>query len=356
VQDFFASPLSAREVRAACDGVHGEGRDVREPREPGPAIHRATHAPQEARTEGQVYLDLLGRRGLVRRRPCGRSWRRSPCFAARRRPGRARNPVGVAMPSVRHLFTAILMRRGRVRHPQRGGVMILVERKGSAYMQDRYDAQPRRAVRAAAADRGRAKMLLKEDISPPTSIGSFSCRPPPGDRTARLAFRSCRSATTPAPPRAADLATFQQAQAEYQSHRQFVVAPAWTSACCSRSPSQPGGVRRDPRRLVVEQQVSILARCGPAPRSSATRSRWHVDPEPAALQRLAQLEKMIDCRRTTAGRALPPAGVRHVPDQRLTRVQPAAFDLPEASRSWWAATTRVQQHQVRTVLPGEYAT
>ena len=66
VQDLFPTALSnaAKYVIPATtfaekDGVFVNYDDLAQ------AIHRAVHPPQEARTEGQVYLDLLGRTGLV---------------------------------------------------------------------------------------------------------------------------------------------------------------------------------------------------------------------------------------------------------------------------------------------------
>ena len=66
VQDLFPTALSnaAKYVIPATtfaekDGVFVNYGDLAQ------AIHRAVHPPQEARTEGQVYLDLLGRTGLV---------------------------------------------------------------------------------------------------------------------------------------------------------------------------------------------------------------------------------------------------------------------------------------------------
>jgi NADH-quinone oxidoreductase subunit G len=66
VQDLFPTALSnaAKYVIPATtfaekDGVFVNHADLAQ------AIHRAVRPPQEARTEGQVYLDLLGRTGLV---------------------------------------------------------------------------------------------------------------------------------------------------------------------------------------------------------------------------------------------------------------------------------------------------
>ena len=66
VQDLFGSNLSniAKYVLPATTFAEKEGTFVNHANL-AQTIHRANHAPQEARTEGQVALDLLERRGLI---------------------------------------------------------------------------------------------------------------------------------------------------------------------------------------------------------------------------------------------------------------------------------------------------
>jgi NADH-quinone oxidoreductase subunit G len=66
VQDFFATALSARAnyLFPATSFAEKEGTFVNHANL-AQTIHRAIHPPQEARTEGQVYLDLMERRGLI---------------------------------------------------------------------------------------------------------------------------------------------------------------------------------------------------------------------------------------------------------------------------------------------------
>ena len=66
VQDFFATALSARAnyLLPATSFAEKEGTFINHANL-AQTIHRAIHPPQEARTEGQVYLDLMERRGLI---------------------------------------------------------------------------------------------------------------------------------------------------------------------------------------------------------------------------------------------------------------------------------------------------
>ncbi|HLW68726.1 MAG TPA: molybdopterin-dependent oxidoreductase [Gemmataceae bacterium] len=66
VQDFFTTALSARANYAlpATSFAEKEGTFINHANL-AQTIHRAIHPPQEARTEGQVYLDLMERRGLI---------------------------------------------------------------------------------------------------------------------------------------------------------------------------------------------------------------------------------------------------------------------------------------------------
>jgi NADH-quinone oxidoreductase subunit G len=67
VQDFFASALTnaAKYVLPATAFAEKEGTYVNHAGL-AQSLKRATHAPQEARTEGQVYADLMERTGLLR--------------------------------------------------------------------------------------------------------------------------------------------------------------------------------------------------------------------------------------------------------------------------------------------------
>lgn len=69
VQDFFPSPMSAvaKYILPATAFAEKEGTFVNHA---GLAqvVRRAAHAPNESRTEGQVYLDLMDRRGLIQAR------------------------------------------------------------------------------------------------------------------------------------------------------------------------------------------------------------------------------------------------------------------------------------------------
>ena len=66
VQDFFRSPLTenARYVLPATAFPEKSGTFVNHANL-AQTITRASHPPQEARTEGQVYLDLMSRHGLI---------------------------------------------------------------------------------------------------------------------------------------------------------------------------------------------------------------------------------------------------------------------------------------------------
>ena len=66
VQDFFHSPLTdaAKYVLPATAFSEKSGTFVNHANL-AQSINRATHPPQEARTEGQVYLDLMNRHGLI---------------------------------------------------------------------------------------------------------------------------------------------------------------------------------------------------------------------------------------------------------------------------------------------------
>ncbi|MFL5340466.1 MAG: NADH-quinone oxidoreductase subunit NuoH [Gemmataceae bacterium] len=105
--------------------------------------------------------------------------------------------------------------------------MILVERKVSAYMQDRLGPNRVGPYGLLQPIVDGAKMLLKEDIIP-THVDKifFLLAPCIAAGTALLAFAIVPFGPTSAPPPpAAGAAAFDSAQAEYQSHHQFVVAP-----------------------------------------------------------------------------------------------------------------------------------
>ena len=66
VQDLLPSPVIGRgQVRAAGGEFRGEGWHVRQPRRPGPGDPLGGRPSGLGRTDGQVFLDLLERRGLV---------------------------------------------------------------------------------------------------------------------------------------------------------------------------------------------------------------------------------------------------------------------------------------------------
>jgi NADH-quinone oxidoreductase subunit G len=66
VQDLFASPLTdaAKYVLPATAFSEKDGTFVNHANL-AQSIKRATNPPQEARTEGQVFCDLMDRRGLL---------------------------------------------------------------------------------------------------------------------------------------------------------------------------------------------------------------------------------------------------------------------------------------------------
>jgi NADH-quinone oxidoreductase subunit G len=66
VQDLFTSPVcdQAKYVLPATSSAEKQGTFVNHANL-AQTIHRAIRPPQEARTEGQVYLDLLQRPGLI---------------------------------------------------------------------------------------------------------------------------------------------------------------------------------------------------------------------------------------------------------------------------------------------------
>jgi NADH-quinone oxidoreductase subunit G len=66
VQDLFSTALAqrAKYLLPATSFAEKEGTVINHANL-AQTIHRAIHPPQEARTEGQVYLDLMERRGLI---------------------------------------------------------------------------------------------------------------------------------------------------------------------------------------------------------------------------------------------------------------------------------------------------
>src|SRR5437870_4671522 len=104
--------------------------------------------------------------------------------------------------------------------------MILVERKVSAYMQDRHGPNRVGPYGLLQPIVDGAKMLLKEDIIPSHVDKIFYLFAPCiAAATAMLAFAIVPfGPTSAAPPPAADIDTFERAQDQYHSYRQYVIA------------------------------------------------------------------------------------------------------------------------------------
>src|SRR5438067_2227841 len=105
--------------------------------------------------------------------------------------------------------------------------LTLAERKVSAWMQDRHGPNRVGPFGILQPIVDGAKFLLKEDVIPKyVDKIFFIAAPGIAAGTALLAFALVPFGPTDAPPAPADrISDFQTAQAEYQQHTQYVIAP-----------------------------------------------------------------------------------------------------------------------------------
>ena len=306
-----------------------------------------------------------------RRRRSGRNWpakcRSSPAgvgnSAIRRELGRnlrmAQRSWGMHVmttiwnPATHHHDPRRLRRLARHRR-----LLVYVERKICAFMQDRIGPNRVGPIGLLQVLADGLKFLLKEEFIPsyadkvlfmrrrPRSAWSAAMLPSRSSRSARRPIRSDGTRPTQHSPRLKTTTRISSSSPRTS-----------TSASCSSSPSPAWRCTASSwaagRRTT---STACSAACAPMPRSSATKSRWAVDPRRRLDLRLAEpgTDHLAPGAAALAlEHLLSAAGVPAVHDQRVRRVQPAAVrSAGGGAGAGGRLSHRVQRHEARVVLPG----